>query len=290
MKLELILGAMKNIETDNYGSPYTVIDNIHYAKDQNIDVLIGPEWSLTCSPGIYTESMIIGRKAKDAMEILFNDPDYIEYGPKDAKKILLEKIHDGKERFYAIPHIPHSKREYERVLSDVKKASIGSDMTIFPGTAMFYDKNRILYNVMPVISNGRVIKNIYKFGDGSGSAFNLDGALKLFPGEVSPDKNDYSLSYGKDPAVYHNGIKTAAEICIDTGILNNRYGINDLDLQILSSCGNSYAVPAVGDNGFIAVTDGFRSAEIKVTKKNGAKLKPVKKSAKMGIFRLDFYK
>ena len=282
----MLLGAMKNIETSNAGSPYNVISNIRHAKERGIDILIGPEWSLTCPSGIYTKKMIKGKKAKDAINMLFNAPDYIEYAPKDAKKILEERIENGLEVFEKVPNIPYSKREYEKLLNDLKTASKGSDMIIFPGTAMFYDENRILYNVMPVIRNGKLLKNVYKFNDGLSSEFNLEGALKLYPSEIY-DKNDYSLSYGKDPVIRFNGIRTSVEICADAGILQ-KYGVHGLDLQILSSCGNSSTTDVINNNGYLAVVDGLNGVEIKGYGKYASKLKPLEKSGGLYVFNLQF--
>ncbi|MBE5729436.1 hypothetical protein IG206_01400, partial [Candidatus Parvarchaeota archaeon] len=50
MVLSLEVGLMNNVETHNFGDPYKVIDNIERAKADNLDVIVGPEWSLTHSP------------------------------------------------------------------------------------------------------------------------------------------------------------------------------------------------------------------------------------------------
>ncbi|MGC8533736.1 MAG: hypothetical protein ACP5MV_03890 [Candidatus Parvarchaeum sp.] len=320
MKIELLLGAMKNIETAKNGSPYEVIENIHRAKDKGIDVLIGPEWSLTCPPGVYTKTLIKKNKAKDAIDILFNAPDYVEYAPRDAKKILEAQIEDGLEIFDEVPRIPYSKREYQKLLNGLKMASRGSDMIIFPGTAMFYDENKVLYNVMPVVRDGELVKEIYKFRDGLGSNFNLNDELILYPTEVysksiyNPSKNKLKftndekyqrfeniiytgctnaepiskLSYGGNPIIHFNGLLTSAEICADAGLLSEM-NVNNLDLQILSSCGNSSTESVINNSGYIAVVDGFKDVEIRVSGKHTPKLRPVEKSDKMYSFNLEFY-
>ena len=204
MKIEMLLGAMNNIETNYNGNPYEVISNIYNAKDREIDILVGPEWSLTSISGVYPRKFIRNSKAKDAIKVLFNAPDYSEYAPRDARKILEEQIDNGSV-FENVPSIPYSKREYEKLLKGLKLASRGSDMLIFPGTAMFYDEKRALYNVMPILRNGEVIKSVYKFNDGLSSNFNLEGALKLYPSETKYkeyEKRNYSLSYGKNPLLF----------------------------------------------------------------------------------------
>ncbi|MCL4373152.1 hypothetical protein M1384_03770 [Candidatus Parvarchaeota archaeon] len=289
MKIEMLLGAMKNIETANNGNPYGVITNIYNAKDNGIDILVGPEWSLTSKSGIYSRKLITKNKAKDAIKLLFNVSDYNEYAPRDARKILEEKI-DDESVFEEVPDIPYSKREYERVLKDLKIASKGSDMLIFPGTAMFYDKNMTLYNVMPILRNGKVIKSIYKFNDGLSSRFNLRGALRLYPSETNYEeykKEEYSLSYSKNPIINFNGIKTSVEICADAGILK-RYGITNLDLQILSSCGNSSTDNAITRKGYVVAVDGFRDVNIRVSGKGLFKQRPIEKSEDMYLFNLEF--
>jgi hypothetical protein len=287
MRLEMLLGAMTNLETQEYGNPYEVIENIKYAKERGIDILIGPEWSLTCPPGVFSKSMIKGKKISKVIDILFNAPDYIEYAPRDAKKILIEKADMESDKFNDYPYIPHSKKEFEKILTAVAGASKNSGMLIYPGTAMSYDKDRILYNVMPVIKDGKVLKAVYKFNDGLGSKFNLEGSLMLYPSETSKDP-DYSLSYGKDPIIDFNGIKTSVEICADAGILKE-HGINNLDLQVLSSCGNSSTVSAVNNRGYIAVVDGLKEPEVKVIRKYVPRLKPVERNERMKIFSLEFY-
>ena len=209
MKIEMLLGAINNIETNDSGNPYEVIGNIYNANEWGIDVLVGPEWSLTSKSGIYLKKHITQNKAKNVLGDLFNAPDYNEYAPRDARKILEEKI-DNESVFKKVPSIPYSKREYEKLLNGLKAASKGSDMLIFPGTAMFYDSNRILYNVMPILRNGKVIKSIYKFNDGLGSDFNLEGELRLYPSETNYEgyrKGQYSLSYGEDPIITFKDIK-----------------------------------------------------------------------------------
>ena len=289
MKIEMLLGAMKNIETTDNGNPYQVINNIYNARDRGIDILVGPEWSLTSKSGIYARKFITRNKAKKAIELLFNAPDYSEYAPRDARKILEEKI-DNESVFEEVPKIPYSKREYEKLLKGLKVASRGSDMLIFPGTAMFYDENRALYNVMPILRDGEVIKSVYKFNDGLSSKFNLEGELRLYPSETNYEeyeKGKYSLSYGKSPIVTFNGLKTSVEICADAGILK-KYGINNLDLQVLSSCGNPSTENVINSRGYIVAVDGFRDVDIRVLGKSIPKQRPIEKSDDMYVFNLDF--
>lgn len=319
MKIEILLGAMKNIETTDTGNPYEVIANIYRAKDRGIDVLVGPEWSLTSKSGVYVRKFIKNRKARNAIDMLFNAPDYSEYAPRDARKILEEEIDNGLEIFEEVPKIPYSKREYQKLLNGLKVASRGSDMLIFPGTAMFYDENRVLYNVMPVIRDGELIKEMYKFRDGLGSNFNLNDSLTLYPSEVysrsiyNPNKtklkfaNDEKyyrfenvmytgctekqliskISYGGNPIIYFDGLLISAEICADAGLLS-RMNINNLDLQVLSSCGNSSTESVINNKGYIAAVDGFKDVQIKVSGKYTPKLKPIEKADDMHVFRLQF--
>jgi hypothetical protein len=283
--MKMRLGGITNIDTSEYGNPYSVIDSIQKAKYNDLDILIGPEWSLTCRPGLYNRN-VKTKKSETWVELLFNAPDYIKYAPKDARNILEEGLENDFKKFTKIPAIPYSKREYENMLKDIKYASKGSDMLIFPGTAMFYDENRVLYNVMPVISNGKIVKNIYKFHDGLSSRFNLENALKLYPYNKC-NKEDYSFSYGKNPIINFNGIKTSVEICADAGMLK-RQGVNGLDLQVLSSCGNSATDRVINKQGYLAVVDGLRNATVYVSSMHIPKLKPVEKFGELHIFDLEF--
>lgn len=324
MKIEILLGTMKNIETTNNGNPYRVIDNIYHAKDKGIDILVGPEWSLTSTPGAYIGNSIRKRKAKDAINTLFNASDNSKYAPRDARKILEEEIDDGLEVFEEVPKIPYSKSEYKRLLEGIKTASRGSDMLIFPGTAMFYDENKVLYNVMPVIRDGELIKEIYKFRDGLSSDFNLNNSLTLYPSEVysrsvyHPNKAELKftnderykrfeniiytgctaaeliskLSYGGNPTIRFNGLLTSAEICADAGLLSEM-NVSNLDLQVLSSCGNFSTNAAItdgviNDSGYIAAVNGFKGVKITVSNNHTSKLKPIERADGMHVFNLQF--
>ncbi len=286
MKLELLLGAMKNLETSRYGSPYKVIEDIRHAGENNVGVFICPEWSLTCPPGVFTEKMLNRKKPEKSIDLMFNAPDYVEYAPRDAKKILIDAIYNGLEEFNCIPDIPHSKKEHNKIVKDLLRESSKYDMVIYPGTDMFYDDKKVLYNHMPVIKKGKVISNIYKFRDGLGSRFNMAGNLKLYPSETM-QKKGYSYPFDEYPIVDIYGLKTSAEICADAGILKE-LKINDLDLQVLSSCGNSMPVPAINRGGYIAIVDGFKKPQIKILDSYLQKVKPVKRSEEMDIFRLEF--
>lgn len=286
MTLELTLGVMNGIKTSDYGNPYRIIRNIESAKKNNVDIFVGPEWSLTYTPGVFNKNSLEGKKAKTVVETIFNAHDYIEYAPRDAKAILMEAIEESKENFIKIPQIPHSKREYKNILNKLLEISKDSDMVIYPGTGMFYDKNRVLYNHMPVINKGKIIKNLYKFNDGLGSRFNLENKLRLYPSQTSKSR-DYSKSFGDSPIISVFGLKTAVEICADYGMLKE-LGINYLDLQIMSSCGNFSEVPAVNNNGYIVLVDGIEEKKSKVIKRYTQKIKPVKTSQSMDIYKLKF--
>ncbi len=286
MNLELLVGAIK-MDTSDYGSPYEVIEDIRYAKKENLDVLIGPEWSLTCSPGIFPKSMLQKAKAKKVINSMFNAPNYLEYSPRDAKEILIEAVDSGIKKFDKIPYIPHSKREYDKILKDILKESKDSSMLILPGTGMFYDdKSRILYNNMPVIEDGRIIKNIYKFNDGLGSKFNLEKKLRLYPSETTKNPQ-YSMAFGDSPIINSHHLDIGVEICADSGLLKEMK-VKDLNLQVLSSCGNSSTVPVINNNGYLVIDDGFIDPEIKVINNTNLKLKYAEKGKNMDIFNLRY--
>ena len=289
MKLELLLQAIK-MSTEQYGSPYDILDNIRIAKEKNIDILVGPEWSLTSPPGIFSKSLLRGKKSEKVVEAMFNAPDYNDYVPRDAEEILLELIEEGVKKFEEVPYIPHSKIEHDKLISEIMRESKEADMLIFPGTDMFYDEKRILYNNMPIIYSGRLIKNLYKARDGLGSRFNLGGKLCLYSVEnieYFGNKPDYSQFFGNNPIIKSYGLNSAVEICADSGLLNSM-GVTNLDMQILSSCGNSSTVSVTKDKGYLIAVDGFKEGTVRVNNKYERKMKPIERNKNYEIYKLDF--
>ncbi|MGC8698601.1 MAG: hypothetical protein ACP5RE_00220 [Candidatus Acidifodinimicrobium sp.] len=322
MALSLEIALMKNIETHNFGDPYKVIDNIDYAKAQGIDIIAGPEWSLTHELNVLPYDKFKLKDTGETLDALFEVSKDFKYAPKDAKVILERQLYEGnldfkttlyplrkfKEKFNVshqeltkykilnlnggefikvikVPKVPYSEREYTRLVSTIKKHSVGSDILIIPGTAMYYTGSLKLYNAAPVIQNGKVINSFYKVRDGGGSKFNLNGALELvsFVGSKS-----FSKGYGEDPTLYFNGLKLGVEICADTGMLKYAYGINDLDLQLLISCGMKFSVSATKHQGYKSIVDGYKRVYTSVMRDNSKKLEPEHEGSYIDIFRLEY--
>ncbi len=291
MGIDVYAGLMKNVESDYYGNPYEILENIKKGKEKNLDILVGPEWGLNSVPGVYSKSILKKQRANIALDAMFNAPDYCEYAPRDAKKILEKQVEEtGLKYFDKLPMIPYSEREYNKLVDSLKSHSKNSDMIIFPGTAMFYDQDKRLYNAMPVLKNGEVIKTLYKFRDGLGSKFNLNNTLFLYPIETQGLSGlaGLELAYGRDPRIYMDNLKIGVEICADTDVLKKDYNINDLDIHILSSCGNTSTSSAIHKNGYLLVVDGYLNPEVKVADVSSRKISPSSNESDLATFELKF--
>ncbi|MEM3191021.1 MAG: hypothetical protein QW292_02820 [Candidatus Parvarchaeota archaeon] len=322
MTLSLEVGLMRNIETHNYGDPYKVIENISLSKERNLDVLIGPEWSMTHEPNVLLYDDFKDMGPDEVLDKLFDFHEDLIYAPKDAKKLLEELLDSGRLKFnsklypldvfahkkfrnlpqdYLKSHkfivngvemlkvintvkIPYSKREYLKLIKSIKKETEGSDLLVVPGTAMYYDRDLKLYNAAPVIYNGRTLRTFYKLRDGGGSSFNLNGTLKLSP---DPYSGTMFEAYGNNPVVYFKGKKIGIEICADSGILKAYYGIDFLDLQILVSCGVDGYLKATSKDGYLAIVDGLGKTTARVKSREGV-LKPTRRYPEMDVFTLKY--
>jgi predicted amidohydrolase len=101
-------------------------------------------------------------------------------------------------------NIPYSPREALKVIDALCDATKGSDMVVMPGTMMVYTQSDRLYNVMPVVSNGKLIYSVLKYVNGGSSDFAL-GGLKFESGRE------------RGAVFEHGGIKFGVEICADRG-------------------------------------------------------------------------
>ena len=321
MVLSLEVGLMNNVETHSSGDPYKVIDNVERAKAYNLDVIVGPEWSLTHELTVLLYDEFKSKSEGEILDSLFDADRSLTYSPHDAKKILEKQLDDGKLKFgyklYPLrrfmektanlqqdytktkifhfdgeevlkvvqaPRVPYSRREYTKLLDTLRERSLDSDLLIIPGTAMYYDHNLNLHNVAPILHNGKVLKSFHKLSDGGSSSFSLNGALKLYP---DPYEGSSLEAYGTNPNIYFRGLKVGVEICADSGILKNDYRINDLDLQVLVSCGIVESLPATKLSGYISVVDGCKDVSLSVSRR-GRELKPGRRDMYMDIFRLKY--
>lgn len=265
------MGKMKIGLTDefysyDYGSPEHMLEVIDTYKKKNLDMMVGPEWGLNAKPeGLYSAQKF--KNLDDFIDNAFTAETKIsDYAPKDAKSLLLKNRDNIKFRKYN--NIPYSEAEAYKVIGALKEHSKNCDTLILPGTMVSYDKKGRLYNYMPVIQNGKHIKNIYKISDGGTRFFNLFGVLKLALDDEDCDK-EYFVP--KNNVLYADGRKIGVEICSDSGLLRGA-DIKDLDIQVLSSCGNSMIEPAVASGKYVVCADGA-SGEYFVKKLYGKEVK-----------------
>ena len=260
------IGLTDGFYSYDYGSPEYMLNVIDEYKRKNLDVIVGPEWGLNAKPeGLYSTRQF--KNLDDFIDNAFTSETKIsDYAPKDAKSVLLKNRDSIK--FRKPNNVPYSEAEAYKVIDALKEHSKNCDTLILPGTMVSYDDKGKLLNYMPVIQNGKHLKNIYKISDGGTRFFSLFGLLKLGIDEENCDK-EYFVP--ENNVLYADNRKVGVEICADSGLLRE-VGVKDLDLQVLSSCGNSTIEPAVEKGKYVVCADGA-SGEYFVKKLYGKEVK-----------------
>jgi hypothetical protein len=165
--------------------------------------------------------------------------DAVEVAKKEGADIFV-----GPEwSFMEIHPDPYSPRETRQILEKLRAASKGSKMLIVPGTLMVYTASGRLYNLLPIFGDGKLMYSYIKRTDGGSKDYNLQR---------------YKLQFGKKSGVFtYGGLKFGVEVCRDAfacGLYER--GVRNLDVQILSSAGNSYTTAAINDSGITICVDG----------------------------------
>jgi hypothetical protein len=240
---DVYLAGVIKLETSvpDTKNPKKIIEAIKTGKKKGLDLLVGPEWGLCASA--------------EKPSSTFSVHDYMSFFPPrevlDARKLQCEK--------------PYSPREALKVINALRNATKGSDMVVMPGTMMIYTNSGRLYNVMPVVSNGKLIYSVLKYNDGGSSLFNLGGILKFMHGR----SHGYTFK--------HDGIQFGIEICADSCSLartTSQNGSKGLDIQILSSCGDRYTISALRRGGYFICSDGTGDGYTRVETSNRKPISP----------------
>ena len=223
----------------NTNRPYTenperIIEAIEKGKKKGLTLLVGPEWGLCASAEKPSSTFSV----RDYMSVL---------SPREALD-------------YWRGNIPYSPREALKVIDALCDATKGSDMVVMPGTMMVYTQSDRLYNVMPVVSNGKLIYSVLKYVNGGSSDFAL-GGLKFESGRE------------RGAVFEHGGIKFGVEICADRGGLESKLdGCDEKDkpdIQVLSSCGADKTVWAAKEDGYLLCSDGCGQEVYAITHTKG---------------------
>lgn len=153
-----------------------------------------------------------------------------------------------------VPNKPFTVAGRDELFETLEGITQGHDTLVMPGTC-FWEENGYLHNTMPILHNGELIATYDKMRDG-GETY----AAGVYGLTFKPGKEIGLFSY-KD-------INIGVEICADHGysVLKNA-GINNLDLQIVSSCGMSLKSDSNATHlgGYQIITDGLYS-EVDVLK------------------------
>ncbi len=264
-------------------NPITIRNAIIRGKALRLDMLIGPEWSLCSSSATRcksnkesTHDKVLSRLASkgwvetsnsDHEKNVHNTAPLLRsrtFSARDAND-LYRQMHNTRHYRELPEDVPYSPREAVRVINALRNATKGSDMVVMPGTMMIYTNSGRLYNVMPVVSNGKLIYSVLKYNDGGSSLFNLGGILKFMHGR----SHGYTFK--------HDGIQFGIEICADSCSLartTSQNGSKGLDIQILSSCGDRYTISALRRGGYFICSDGTGDGYTRVETSNRKPISP----------------
>ena len=208
---------------------HKVLQCIKRAKRQNLDLLVGPEWSLMA---FYSSTKRLS--PKEIVDLYAENYPTASTAPIKSNSFL--------------PYSPHEAR---KLINLLKKATKGSDMVVMPGTMMLYTNVRKLYNVMPIFKDGRLIYSVLKNSDGGSSDFDVRGLLSF---KHPTPKRAYSFE--------ENAIKFGIEICADTGTLAASLKPHSLDIQVLSAAGvRKTDTDALKETGFLVCSDGAMDSD-----------------------------
>lgn len=140
---------------------------------------------------------------------------------------------------------PYTREEKDSIIEDLLAHSEGSEMLIFPGTMVYYNRNAIC-NLLPIIRNGKIVYMYHKKRNGGDSVFKPDKQVDFRPGE---EPNVFKL----------DGYRIGIEICADSGNLfyDTYYaGEDGVDLQVFVASGLSSTVNALKNGGLFFYSNG----------------------------------
>ena len=246
-----VVGIMTGLSSFSKDNPKRVIEAIRLGKKLGLDLLVGPEWSLMSAPDWKLKKIEDENRQLKKVELM-RPHVRSQFSPRDAGVKLRDYINrelsltyksvglsqylerqrlgdivtdytDASPSFvemFPAPYpAPYSPREAAKLINILEKETVGSRMLVVPGTMMVYTAGDNLYNVLPVISNGQLIKSCFKARDGGSTRFSL-GHLKL-----KRTVDEVSGKQMHNPVFYFNNLKFGVEICADATYLSKTYGL-----------------------------------------------------------------
>ncbi|MBI4448168.1 hypothetical protein HY643_04250 [Candidatus Woesearchaeota archaeon] len=144
----------------------------------------------------------------------------------------------------------YSTQEKEGLTSELAEKTSKTNSLILPGTFMWEINGKVV-NSTPIITHGRLIREYTK---------RFDGGTEDIARQYGFRKVQYGKKYGT--AFRWNNLNIGIEICLDhaSGCLTINPSINDLDLQIVLSCGMSLCnnqLTKLKTEGYGILCDGF---------------------------------
>lgn len=229
-----------DLETYGHGSPDIVLESIRKAKKHNLDLLVGPEWSLS-APGDGTGPRAYPYgEAKSLIDLLKTETIGSDMLVVPGTFVYFKDLADVKEKFIAnsaeisLKHPEECEREINP--NDIKNGIV--NIKRGPFSKIFPSKRFVGYDYMPVLSNGKIVYSLTKEENGGTGSFLGKRTIRGY----IPKSRKFEFS----------GLSFGAEICSDAGRLR-REDVKNLDVQIVSLCGQLYSPPNVLREGGVYV-------------------------------------
>lgn len=162
------------------------------------------------------------------------------------------------------------EEEKNLYIEEIKEATEGKDILVFPGTFIWYD-GEYAHNTAPVISDGEQIAECYKYYDCGSSGAPSKYELKYYC-PMDEVNNSKKWAKGKKGGIFKwKENKVGVEICADHyhNLLKHAVWKKNFDLQVIISCGmNLYPKDTViKKGGYAIICDGSHPPYTKAVRK-----------------------
>lgn len=161
----------------------------------------------------------------------------------------------------------YSESEKDEILGEIAEKTKDTESLIIPGSIMWEDK-KFYYNAAPLISEGMIIGEAYKDGDGGTSGIARKSGKKQFR-PWTPKTEEDLLDRTKDGIFKWREYDVGVEICCDHGHIR-KLKVYDLDLYFLVSCGQDImkgSLP-IRQGGYALCSEGSRKVSQVYQRKN----------------------
>jgi hypothetical protein len=179
------------------------------------------------------------------------DPERVLDAIKTSKRLGLDLLVGPEFALVAQENFPYASVEARDLLNALREETEGSQTLVLPGTMVVYTKSGYLYNVMPVLQNGRIRHVCFKSSDGGSSDFRPRGE-RVFPVEHFQDV----LRTSRNGLFSSGEVRIGVEICSDWGYLYDQ-GVTGLDVQVHSCMGGDQTYSVLRKGGYLVYADEY---------------------------------